>query len=175
MIIHCDQRHTKDIDWLIRYPEIYRTCFDDGCGPANEFTSATLLNNNFWRVLGIWEKNKFVSVFIFQPWNLITFQVHVAVLPEYRGNRAFEYSIQVIGWIFSHTPCKKIVALIPENNIRAYALAKICSFDQEGLIKESFQVNGIRKNETLMGLTEGAFYASSSSRSNRSRRCNYSR
>lgn len=77
----------------------------------------------------------FVSV---QQMNHICYQIHIALLPPLWG-RGVEVGAAVKEWIFTLTPCKKIVAIVPADNRLALRLARQCGMKEEGRMVASFQ------------------------------------
>lgn len=93
-----------------------------------------------------------IGFFMFFPWNSITFEMHSAVLPEHRGKAAMEGARLAGVWMFENTPCRKIVTLVPRNNVRARFLARKGGMKEEGTITRSFLKNGQFIDQYLYGI-----------------------
>ena len=91
-------------------------------------------------------------LFILVPSNLVSYEVHTCILPQFRGEYAVEAAKLAIEWVFSKTPCQKISTLIPVINTAAYALACRAGMKKEGINRKSFLKNGCLYDQIIMGL-----------------------
>jgi RimJ/RimL family protein N-acetyltransferase len=98
------------------------------------------------------EKDKIpVGVFLLHPWNSITYELHTAILPEYRGEVAVE-SCNLMGkYMFIETPCQKILTHVPTTNAPARALAVKCKMVMEGINRKSFLSGGVLYDQYIFG------------------------
>lgn len=100
------------------------TGLGEGTGIAqDEFTAAMTVENivsgmDRMRWL-LWEG----GLFLVMPISESTYEVHVAVLPEFRGAKAVEAVEQAIGMVFMRTPCVLIVGRTPKANRAACMFA----------------------------------------------------
>jgi len=89
--------------------------------------------------------------FLFKIINGITFDVHIAILPDARGTHGIECGKMAVEWIFKYTTCRKIIGYLPVTNRRAIHYALKCGFEKEGCIKKSFFKNGELIDQHLVG------------------------
>lgn len=96
-----------------------------------------------------------IAVFMFHPWNSVTFELHSAVLPQYRGAKSIQ-SVTLAGhWMFDHTPCQRVVTQIAVNNLPAIVLARRCGMKKIGNNEKSFLKNGVLIDQYLYGISKG--------------------
>ncbi len=126
------------VNTIMRHKDVYPYITDDFSLPEIEFSFEDVLRNPHIYTL---MPNK-GSVFMFTPHSTILHEVHCAVLPEGRGRTAVEASIKARDWMFKNTECLKIVASIPECNIRALAAARCFGMKNGGRITNAFLKNG---------------------------------
>lgn len=120
------------------YPDIWDEITDDGIESIDTINIEQALTQPHLYFFTPFH----TGVFFFHPWNTITYEMHSAVLPEYRGNQALEGATLSACWMFANTPCRKIVTLIRKGNYRARALAHKGGMVQEGMLNKSFLRHG---------------------------------
>lgn len=147
MIKRCTKEDAELIDRLMTDRSIWEFISDDMCH-AETFTVHELLVNNRIYVLLIDNE----SLFLFLPINGITYDVHVCILPNKRGEMAINNSRQAYNFMFQNTVCQKIIAHIPCFNRKAYALSVRCGFRFEGINRKSFLKHGSLYDQIMMGL-----------------------
>lgn len=140
------------VDFVMRHPQIYPHISDDLSPKAGDFTSGPLLHNPNVVALKPRIGVDPAGVFIFHPWNGVTYEVHSCVLPQWRGRNAANAALYAALWIFGNTDARKIVTLVPAYNRRAYALAWRAGMRAEGVNKKSFLKDGKLHDAILMGL-----------------------
>ena len=151
MIKRLNEDDIMFVNRIMRDKQIYPYISDDGCPNVEDFTALPILQNEGCYVLSPDDN----SVFIFYPWNYVTYEVHTCILPDSRGVIATMLGREVCLWMFDYTFCRKIVTHIPVNNPSAYALAYRVGFRKEGLNKQSFLKNNELHDQILMGLYKG--------------------
>jgi hypothetical protein len=75
------------------------------------------------------------SVFIFVPYNEFIFNVHLGVLPEWRGKQAVKACRDAFAWMFANTPCTKIIGFEDTRRRDAIRFITLLGVDREGLLK----------------------------------------
>lgn len=75
------------------------------------------------------------SVLIFVPYNEAIYNVHIAFLPEYRGKKAVRATKEAFAWVFSETPCMKIIGFESASRKEAIRFIGLLGVDREGLLK----------------------------------------
>lgn len=134
------------------HEKIWPYVVDDGAPGIDtlDFSDALKHPNNYFIIV---EENEYpIAVFLFHPWNTVTYEMHSAVLPEYRGAGSREAAYLAGMWMFKNTPCQKIVTQIPQINVLARALAKRCGMTLEGNNRKSFLKNGKLLDQYIFGI-----------------------
>lgn len=92
-----------------------------------------------------------LGIVAFIPVNPVTWNPHLAILPEHRGagTEALKLALQ---WMFQHTACRKVVAYPPIFNAPMIRVFEKCGFRREGLSPLSFLWNGELHHRVLMGI-----------------------
>ncbi len=151
----CGIAELEYVDFVMRHPSIYPHISDDLSPEAGEFTAAPLLMGPRIIFLRPVVEGFGAGVFLFHPWNSVTYEVHSCVLPGFRGKTAVEASRLAAAWMFENTGCRKIITQIPARNRAAYALAHRAGFRAEGVNKRSFLKDGTLYDQAFMGLLKG--------------------
>jgi RimJ/RimL family protein N-acetyltransferase len=81
------------------------------------------------------------ACFLFHPHTRIVWEVHSAVLPEYREH-SLEYVTACAEWLRQNTPCKCLLTRIPKGNVRARRLAEAVGMRLQGILPNSFLKDG---------------------------------
>lgn len=155
MIKRCTVDAVDKINDIMTHPDIYPDCTDDGSPRAMDFDISVSLEcesiyHLAWIEDGVWK-----GLALLKPWNTITYETHVCVLPEFRGASAVQFGKDVIAWMFRNSKCRKIVAVLPETNKRALSFALSVGMKEEGFIKKSFLKSGKVLNQLLLGIEKG--------------------
>jgi len=95
-------------------------------------------------------EDQVIGVVAFIPVNGITWNPHIAVLPEHRG-RGTEVMAAAMQWMLVNTTCRKLVAYPPAFNMRMIRVFEKCGFSVEGLSRRSFPWHGEIHDRILMG------------------------
>jgi RimJ/RimL family protein N-acetyltransferase len=91
------------------------------------------------------------GIVAFIPINSISWNPHIAVLPEYRG-KGTELMQSGLEWMFKNTECKKVVAFPPSYNKPMIRVFEKCGFKQEGFSPNSFMFKGQIYDRLLLGI-----------------------
>ena len=91
------------------------------------------------------------ACFMVHPHNRVMWEVHSAVLPEFR-NKSKEYAAGVVRWVAQHTPCRCFTTLVPEGNVPALGLAKSVGFKPVGVFPQSFMKGGRLIDQTILAM-----------------------
>jgi RimJ/RimL family protein N-acetyltransferase len=92
------------------------------------------------------------GLFLYFPWNYTTYELHVTILPEYRGIQSISAAKESAAWVFKNTCCHKIVVTIPKPNYKAKALAILSGMQQEGINRKSYMKDGKLYDMYLFGI-----------------------
>jgi RimJ/RimL family protein N-acetyltransferase len=98
------------------------------------------------------EDGEDIGAFMFVPYNSISYELHTAFLPGHRGRKVIEAALLTMEYLFTQTPCRKVMTRIPENNRRAVVMARMCGMSQEGLDRKSFLKGGQLLDQHVFGL-----------------------
>lgn len=92
-----------------------------------------------------------IGIVMYHPINVITWECHVQVLPEYRAEFAKEFAQKAIQWAWD-MGVQKLVAQIPflYPNVRDFGLN--VGFEVEGINRKSYLKNGQLHDQWYMGL-----------------------
>jgi len=142
---------TEDSDFVTRcltHPSFIRMGCDDSFIGINPSIFFIQKNDNFWLKTGDY------GVLIGEPRNLVTYEVHVALLPNARG-QAVDICVGAMRWMFSNTKAQRLNASIPEYNKLALRLASKVGMELIGINKKSFLKDGELFNQHLYGISKG--------------------
>lgn len=123
---------------------------DDG-SPSKELSFPLMEESNYW--LEVKDQEITMGVFLFSPQNFVCYEIHSMLLPASRG-KGVACGKVAADWIFSNTPCSRVVASIPSFNKIAAAAAKRGGMKQFGINENSFLKNGVLYDQTLFGITK---------------------
>ena len=125
---------------------------DDFAPPIREFRPND--DPRIWYVLVI-AGCRLAGLFMLVPESPVCWQIHVAMLPEARGQVAHQAGREIVPWIWAHTECRRIEAKVPQSNraavlygLRAMGLRKF------GVSEKSFLKHGRLWDQVLMGRSE---------------------
>jgi hypothetical protein len=82
----------------------------------------------------------------------ITWQVHIGVLKAHRGPETLKASTEALKIAYRHG-ARKLVGIIPENNIPSNRLAEKLGFTCEGRLEKAFELSGERYALNVWGLS----------------------
>lgn len=141
----------NDVDFIkmvFSTPGIWDAVSDDNTPSIDKLDMSVVVNTTYMLI----PDN--IGCFTYHPWNSVTWEMHSAVLPEYRGKQALEGASLAGHWMFDNTPCRKIVTLIPANNVRARALAHAGGMVKEGIVTQSYLKGGKLIDMHIYGITK---------------------
>ena len=140
------------INALMRCSSIYPYIIDDGC-PENpeDFDASGAIGKDGIHYIGWFDGDHLVGLWIFLRWSAAMFQGHVCLLPNFRGKRGIDSSAIAVQWMFDNTPCRKIMALVPEESKAVIGLVRSMGFAREGRLRKSFLKDGRLFDEIVFG------------------------
>lgn len=95
-------------------------------------------------------EDRVIGCLAFMPVNYITWNPHIAILPQYRG-RGTEVMKLGMRWMVENTRCRKLIANVPEYNVAMLRVFEKCDFQREGYSPDSLMKNGRLFGRILMG------------------------
>ena len=132
---------------ILTHPAIYECISEDGT-PSREDFIPPMIGAAY--VVGIVGAEP-IGIVMFHPINVITWECHVQVLPEYREDHADEFAEKAVGWAWD-MGVQKLVAQIPflYPNVRDFGLRH--GFQVEGINRRSYLKKGQLHDQWYMGL-----------------------
>lgn len=86
--------------------------------------------------------------------NLVTWEAHANVLPEFWGDkRGTKLCQSAIGTMIQDTGAAKVIATIPDSSPETQRMAEAIGFKREGVRKRSWQKNGKLYDQVYYGIT----------------------
>jgi len=139
------------VDRVLKHDSIYPFISDDNSLSVDEFTTEGILKNDNVYVLSPDE----YTVFIAFPFNSVTYDIHVnMVAPEGRGKNAEVTTRMMLEYMFTETPCQKLISVIPFSCENVLLFALKMGMKLEGIIKKSYLKNGELQDQRLLGMTK---------------------
>ena len=145
---------TTDIEYIkgcVTHPKIWEHSSDDGSGKAEDYCPS-IAEGVYW--LMPCEDGQRLGVFLLYPHNFICYEVHTCLIPEAWG-RSVECTLTGIAWMFSNTPCRRIITNVPESNVLALRLAERSGLVKFGVNPASHLKNGALHDQILLGISKG--------------------
>ena len=87
------------------------------------------------------------------PHNAICWEIHTCLLPNAWGERGRRAARLLPEWIWQHTPCRRIITNVPDNNRLALRFALAAGMTEIGVNAASFLKNGKLRDQTLLGIS----------------------
>ncbi len=141
---------TDDSEFVLhclKSPKVWRMGVDDAFKGVRPDQLSDLTRGE-----NVWVKTPF-GAFIGIPQNFVTYECHIALLPEVEGQALFVCK-QVIDFVFDNTGIMRLTASIPSFNLLARKLAEKCGFELIGINKKSFLLNGVLHNQHFYGISK---------------------
>jgi len=148
--MRCGIDNLDHVNSILQHESIYPFITDDGSPSAEDFTVEPLLSNEGCYLLAPDE----YSVFMFVPMNEITYDLHVNVISEGRGQAAVKSIAEATEWMFENTPCQKIIGYIPTICPNVYKFALKTGFEREGYLTKSWKKDGQLYDQYLITMTK---------------------
>lgn len=153
---------TRDYDLIRRimaHPQVYPHITDDGCPPVEEFHPVE--SPEIWYVIVRSDSGprslafgNAIGMWVFFPQNHVCWEVHTCLLPVGRGETGRAAARQMAAWIWSNTPCRRIITNVPVFNRLALAFAKRAGMVEFGRNERSFLKGGELHDQIMLGLSK---------------------
>ncbi|HFD88260.1 MAG TPA: N-acetyltransferase [Gammaproteobacteria bacterium] len=134
---------------------VYEHISDDFAPDRNEYDPTEIMLFDGVYYIGGYCDGELASCVLFHPHNSVLYEIHVAVLPRWRGKVALELINKSFSWIFKNTDCVKVIANIPSTNAKAITLAKMVGMNVEGNNVDSYLKNGVLLDLIMFGIRKG--------------------
>jgi RimJ/RimL family protein N-acetyltransferase len=129
---------------------IYRHLADDFSPTSAEFQP--IKSDLIWYLLA-WDGNELLGLWMLHPQNGICWEIHTALLPDAWGDRGLRAAKVALAWIWTHTPCRRIVTNVPDDNHLAFRFALAAGMTAYGVNRASFQKNGRLLDQACLGIS----------------------
>lgn len=143
------------INKVMMHPSIHPHVIDDGVEDEIDVQSTLDNKNCYWLVPEV--DGEQIGFFLLHPANYVTWEIHTAILPEFRGEIAYQGARASIKWMFDNTRCQKIKANISMDNKVTIKFASKVGFKFEGISRKSFSVGGELYDEIMLGMLKEEF------------------
>ena len=141
------------VNSIIRHPDIFPLVKDDSFESPEDFDCQSMIANSRNVVLSVLDdKDTVVGVFIFIALNDTTFEVHTNLLSKCRKNNALAAAVKARDFMFTATPCSRLVTRVPEFNKPAFNFSKLNGFEVDFIREKSFSYNKKLFNQTFLSL-----------------------
>jgi RimJ/RimL family protein N-acetyltransferase len=135
---------------IMTHPGVYRHLTDDFSPRAVEFHP--LESEALWYLV-VWDGNELLGLWMLHPQNGICWEIHTALLPDAWGDKGHRAAKVALEWIWTHTPCRRIVTNVPEDNRLAFRFALAAGMTAYGVNRASFQKNGRLLDQACLGIS----------------------
>lgn len=149
--MRCTIDDLEKIDRILKDDAVYPFIEDDGSPQKELFTAKPFLENTNFHVL---MPNNQTAILVY-PVNYITYDFHIAVLKEGRGQMAVDAAKRALKeYIFNKTPCLKIIIQVPAFNRGMIRFARNLGARIEGVLKNSFLKSGKLHDQLIFSLSK---------------------
>lgn len=140
-----------DIGELMADGEVWRRAMGDSDGPPA--ITRQVLDQTFFLAGRI--HGELVGACFAVQRNFVAFEGHVLVRRMFQGSGyTYPMASAAIAWMFTNTPCRKLVLHVAVDNPTAIALAERLGFTREGVLTRSFSRGGLLLDEVMFGMTD---------------------
>ena len=156
-------RFERSVDYelirkIITHLSVYKHLTDDLSPAAEDYEP--IQHDSMWYVIVRdtldQEHSELLGLWMFHPVNGICWEVHTALLPNAWGPRGRKAARLMAQWIWDHTPCRRIVTNVPENNRLALAFALAAGMQVYGENRASFLKDGKLIDLICLGISKPA-------------------
>jgi RimJ/RimL family protein N-acetyltransferase len=103
--------------------------------------------------LGVSDYGKPAGAFLIKPMNDYCYEIHGGVAKAYWG-KGVEICTTMGLFLFNHTPCLKIVAIVPKFNRLMCKCLENTGLKQEGVLTKSFMKRFKMHDQIIYGITK---------------------
>lgn len=144
MVKRLSIRDVLFVDSVLKEPEVWDRCADDGISLfPDRWTAYGRLANPDNYFLCPFKDETAAGLIMFYKWTSFCWEIHIAMLRQFRGKFTVEATKEALRWMFENTNCLKITARIPACNLPPTALARAVGMKQEGRSKDAWQKGGV--------------------------------
>ena len=152
--MRCTEKDIDKVHKILGSEDIFKAI--NGYDPADDFKEHILkiLGNEKCYIL----MPHVDCAFIFTPMNTVAYEGHSQVLLQSRGRAAFKACKEALEYMFTMTPCRKIIGFTPVCFPAAHAFNRYMGFRTEGLSQESFKRQDVLYDQTVFGMTKDQWF-----------------
>jgi RimJ/RimL family protein N-acetyltransferase len=135
---------------IMSHPGVYRNLVDDFSPAAADFRP--IESDLIWYLVA-WDGNQLLGLWMLVPQNGICCEIHTVLLPHAWGDRARRAANEALAWIWTNTPCRRIITNVPAENRLAYHFALAAGLEVYGTNEASFLRNGRLQDQICLGIS----------------------
>lgn len=135
---------------IVTDARIYRKCGDDYAPHPEVYRP---LDDPAMIYLAVSQDDTVRGIFALIPHSRIMFEVHTCLLPEILGDQAAEAAQKLLGWIWEHTPCMRLITAVPAYNRLAFKFAKAAGMTEWGCNPRAYMKGGGLHDIIMLGLS----------------------
>ena len=105
---------------IIKHPKIWPHIGDDNAGSPEDFKP--IEHSSVWYVVAR-DNDELMGLWILVPENSICYDLHTCLLPTAWGPKAAQAAAEMQSWIWTNTPCRRLITRVPRLNRLALRLA----------------------------------------------------
>lgn len=129
------------------HPKIYKKMSDDFSLSPDKFVIEDDKRKYF--LLPINDEQEVLGLIGFHPLNLVLYQIHIAILPQFWGKNIPDVLKTSLDWMKENTTCKTVLSATPKPYRLAIRLAKAIGATKVGELHQAIQINGILHDQEL--------------------------
>lgn len=140
---------------VLTHPRIYPYISDDGSPPLEKYQPVA--SEAIWYVVVYDQRAEdahLLGLWVFVPENFVCWEVHTALLPRAWGPRGQLAARMLPKWIWTNTPCRRIITNVPSNNRLARRFALQAGMKIYGINRASWMKNGVLCDQICLGLSK---------------------
>lgn len=142
-------------DWqaiktIVTHARVYPHITDD-FSPARDKWEP--LTNGAVEYILVRDKDEVLGLWAFEVGS-VCWRVHTCLLPCAWGKRGIEAAEQMAQWIWTNTPCLRIITEVPSYNTLAFRFATSAGMERYGVNPQSYMKNGKLWDVSLLGISK---------------------
>lgn len=135
---------------IVTHPKIYPHVSDDSSPKPEDWKP--IESDAVWYVLV--ENSSPAGVFTLVPQNAVCYEVHTCLLPRIWGPVALDAAGMMLEFMFSKSPCRRVVTNVPDYNRVALRFATNSGLKVFGLNPKSYLKNGTLFDQIMLGISK---------------------
>ena len=144
-------RDMETVNAIMKDPAIWPHIHEDG---AQDYMP---IDHEAFNWLLVKDGDEVLGVFLVHPRGAACSEMHTCLLPKCWGKRAACAAQLLAHWVFTNTPCQKLITSVPAYNRVALHFALAGGGREEGINRASFLRNGEMIDQIMLGMTKQEF------------------